>query len=63
MNVHILRGLAAVGALSAGVASAAVDTAATTAIASAATDIATVGGAVFLVMVGIKLVKWIRRAL
>lgn len=63
MNKNVIRGLAAVGALSAGFANAAVDTAATTAIAGAATDVATVGGAVFLVMVGIKLVKWIRRAL
>jgi hypothetical protein len=63
MNRNILRGLALVGAVSAGAANAAVDAAATTAISSAATDIATVGGAVFLVMVGIKLVKWIRRAL
>jgi hypothetical protein len=32
-------------------------------IAATAVPIAAVGGAVFLVMVGIKLVKWIRRAL
>lgn len=63
MNKNVIRGLVAVGALSAGFANAAVDAAATTAIAGAATDVATVGGAVFLVMVGIKLVKWIRRAL
>ncbi|HSX64200.1 MAG TPA: major capsid protein [Pseudoxanthomonas sp.] len=41
-------------------ANAAVDT---TAIAGAGTDIAAVGVAVFAVIVGIKLVKWIRRAL
>lgn len=64
MNKNIQRGLLAVGALaSAGAANAAVDPDSLTAIASAATDIATVGGAVFLVMVGIKLVKWVRRAL
>lgn len=34
-----------------------------TGITSAGTDIAAVGGAVFLIYVGIKLVKWIRRAL
>lgn len=34
-----------------------------TAITSAGTDIATVGAAVFAIYIGIKLVKWIRRAL
>lgn len=34
-----------------------------TAITGAGTDIALVGGAVFVVMVGIKLTKWVRRAL
>lgn len=34
-----------------------------TAITAAGTDIALVGGAVFVVYVGIKLFKWIRRAL
>lgn len=63
MSKNVIRGLVAVGALSSGFAHAAVATEATTAIASAGTDIATVGGAVFLIMVGIKLVKWIRRAL
>ena len=42
---------------------AAVDADAITAIEGAGADIAVVGGAVFVVMVGIKLVKWIRRAL
>jgi hypothetical protein len=32
-------------------------------IASTATPIAAIGGAVFLVLVGIKLVKWVRKAL
>jgi len=64
MNANIVRGLAAVGALvMSGVASADVDTAAIDAIKGAGADIATVGGVVFLVMVGIKLVKWVRRAL
>lgn len=34
-----------------------------TAITGAGTDIAAVGAAVFVVMVGIKLTKWVRRAL
>jgi hypothetical protein len=34
-----------------------------TAVTGAAVDIAAVGAAVFAVMVGIKLVKWVRRAL
>lgn len=49
-------GLAAV----AGASQAAVDV---TAVTAAGTDIAAVGTAVFAVYVGIKLVKWIRRAL
>ena len=43
-----------------GFASAAVDTAAITA---AGTDVAAIGAAVFVVMVGIKVFKWVRRAL
>lgn len=35
----------------------------TTAITGAAADVATVGGAVIVVMVGIKVWKWIQRAL
>lgn len=35
----------------------------TTAITTAATDVATVGAAVIVVMVGIKVWKWIQRAL
>ena len=38
-------------------------TAATTAIAAAATPIAAIGGAVLLVLVGIKVYKWVRRAM
>ena len=64
MNRNILRGLVAAGAVVVvGSANAAVDAAATTAIAGVATDVAGIGGAVFLVMVAIKLVKWVRRAL
>lgn len=50
------------GVLAAGVSSAqaAMDV---TAITGAGTDIALVGSAVFVVMVGIKLTKWVRRAL
>lgn len=46
--------------LAAGSASAAVDT---TVITGTLTDIAAVGAAVFAVMVGVKLYKWVRRAL
>jgi hypothetical protein len=53
-----VAGAVALGAL--GSANAAVDI---TAITGAGTDIATVGAAVFVVAVGIKLFKWIRRAL
>jgi len=61
MTKNIQRGLVAVGALaSVGAANAAQDV---TSITAAGTDIALVGGAVFAVYVGIKLVKWIRRAL
>lgn len=37
--------------------------AAVTAVGTAAAGIAAVGGAVFLILVGIKLTKWVRRAL
>lgn len=61
MFKQVKRGLVAAGALAvAGASHAAVDV---TAITGAGTDIAAVGAAVFLVYVGIKLVKWIRRAL
>lgn len=53
--------LAAVGAMTAPLLShAAVDI---TAITAAGTDIAAVGAAVFALYVGIKLFKWVRRAL
>ena len=56
---------AGVGALfGAGAASAATDvTAVTTEIAGAATPIAAIGAAVLLVLVGIKVYKWVRRAM
>lgn len=61
MSKQIKRGLMAAGVLvAAGAANAAVDV---TAVTGAGTDIATVGAAVFSVGVGIKLYKWIRRAL
>lgn len=46
-----------------GTAFAAVPADVTTAITTAATDVATVGAAVIVVMVGIKVWKWIQRAL
>lgn len=58
---NIKRGLVAVGSLAvAGAASAATSVEAITA---AGTDIAAVGGAVFVVYVGIKVFKWVRQAL
>lgn len=59
-NKFINRAAVAAGALAAGSAHAAMDV---TAITGAGVDIALVGAAVFVVMVGIKLVKWVRRAL
>ena len=50
----------AASVLAASAANAAVDV---TAITGAGTEIAAVGAAVFVVFVGIKLTKWIRRAL
>jgi len=61
MTKQVQRGLVAAGVLvAAGAANAAVDV---TAITNAGTDIAAVGAAVFAIAVGIKLYKWIRRAL
>jgi hypothetical protein len=52
-----------VATLVAGGASAAVDTAVTAAITGAGADVAIIGGAVLIVMVGIKVFKWARAAL
>ena len=61
MSQNLKRGMLAAGVLAtAGAANAAVDV---TAVTAAGTDIALVGAAVFAVFVGIKLFKWIRRAL
>lgn len=61
MTENVKRGLVAAGVLAAsGASQAAVDV---TAITAAGTDIAAVGGAVFAVYIGIRLYKWIRRAL
>lgn len=65
MNKHIQAGLAAVGIfVVSGAANAAVDvTGVTTEIAAAATPIAAIGAASLLIAVGIKVYKWVRRAL
>lgn len=61
MSKFVNRSLIAAGALLvAGAANAATDTAAITA---AGTEVAAIGAAVFVVMVGIKVIKWVRRAL
>jgi uncharacterized protein YraI len=57
LNRALVGGLALAGTAAA---NAATDV---TAITGAGTEIAAVGAAVFVVMIGIKLVKWIRRAL
>ena len=64
MNKQIKRGLVAVGALVV-TAAAHADAATpdTTAITSAATTVGTIGAAVFLVYVGVKVFKWARSAL
>lgn len=65
MNKSIRNGLLAAGVLSAATASqAAVDvTAVVTEISGAAAPIALIGSAVLVVMVGIKVYKWVRRAM
>jgi len=64
MNKQLKRGLVAAGALVASAAShAAAVTVDTTPITDAGAAIASVGVAVFGIAVGIKLYKWIRRAL
>jgi len=64
MNKQLNRGLVLVGLLAvAGVASAAEGDVDIAAITGAGAQIAIVGAAVFALNVGIKLYKWIRRAL
>lgn len=64
MRKQIQRGLAAVGALVvSGAAMADVPTPDTSAITTAATTVGTIGAAVFLVMVGVKVFKWAKNAL
>lgn len=63
MNKSIKRGLAAAASLVIAGTTHAATTVDTTAITDAGTAVATVGGAVFALTVGIKVWKWIRRAL
>lgn len=65
MTKNIRNGLVAAGVLSAATASqAAVDVTAVVAeISGAAAPIALIGSAVLVVMVGIKVYKWVRRAM
>lgn len=64
MNKHLTRGLVAAGSLIAAGAARAADAGPDiSAITTAATTVAGIGGAVFLVMVGIKVFKWAQRAL
>lgn len=64
MNKAIQRGLVAVGVLAAaGSSHAALDvTAATTAITEAGAAVAVIGAAVFLVVIGMKVWKWMKGA-
>lgn len=50
-------------AMTAGVAHAAVDTSVSQALSTAATDAATVGAGVILIVLAVKAVKWLRSAL
>jgi predicted transcriptional regulator len=51
------------GVLAAGAANAAVDPSVSTALSGAATDAATVGAGVILIVLAVKAVKWLRSAL
>ena len=62
-NTRLIAGAALVGSLFAPAAMAEVPAAVTTAIETAGTDAATLGGAVLVVIVGIAVFKWLRRAL
>lgn len=64
MNKFIKRGLVLVGAMSFGVANAAIDTSGVTGeLSSAGTAVSVVGAAVLVVMVGTKVFKWVAKAL
>jgi hypothetical protein len=64
MNRNVIRGLVTAGVLAVtGAAQAAAGDPDVSAITAAGATVALIGGAVFVVMVGIKLQKWIRRAL
>jgi len=63
MTKHIQRGLLAVAALVAASAHAAAGDPDLSAVTAAGETVAAVGAAVFTVMVGIKVIKWVRRAL
>lgn len=60
MKTYFRAAVATASALALGAANAAADTSSLTAVS---TDIAAVGTAVFAVIVGIKGIKWVRRAL
>lgn len=62
-KVHAVMAVGTVLTVVGGTAHAAVPEGVTTAITAAGTDVATVGAAVIVVMVGIKVWKWIQRAL
>ena len=63
MKQTFKRAVAAGGVLAAGVANAAVDAGVTSKITEAATDAATVGAGVILIVLAVKVVKWLRSAL
>jgi hypothetical protein len=64
MNKFFKKSAAVVAGLAAGAANAAIDVSAVTAATTdAGTAVATIGGAVLVVYVGIKAYKWIRGAL
>jgi len=62
-KVHAVTAVGTVLTVVGGTAHAAVPADVTTAITTAATDVATVGAAVIVVMVGIKVWKWLKQAL
>ena len=62
-NTRLIAGAALVGSLFAPAAFAEVPGDVTSAISTAGADVATLGGAVLVVIVGIAVFKWLRRAL